>query len=169
MEAALKIFDDGLAGVLPEKPRPRMEDSSILQASDFQIAGRETLDGRSVIVLTFKPKPGYKGGGDYEKLLQHMKGKIWVSEDDYQMMKIDAEVSDTISFGLGLLAKVQPGSKGTFEWRKFNNEVWLPYREDFTAKLRILLIKGQHMREIHQYSDYQKYVVSTELKFEGKK
>jgi len=68
------------------------------------------------------------------------------------------------AFGVGLLAKVQPGSNGVFEWRKINNEVWRPYREDFTAKLRILLVKGQHMRELHEYSDFRKCVVKAEIK-----
>jgi hypothetical protein len=148
----------------PFVPVRKMEDSTILQASDFQLAGRETLDGRSVIVITFKPKPGFKGGSMYEKILQHAGGKIWVSEDEYQMMKIEIHVTDAINLGFGLLAKVQPGSKAIFEWRKFNDEVWLPSHGDFTAKVRILLVKGEHTHEIHEYSDYKKYVVSTQVK-----
>jgi hypothetical protein len=147
------------------RPPPKMEDSWVLMATDFQLVRREIIEGIPTILMTFKPNPKYKGGSDAEeKVLQHTVGRAWVSEDDCQLVKIEAEVTGAISFGLGLLAKVQPGSKGVFEWRKINNEVWLPYREDFTAKLRILLVKGQHMRELHEYSDYQKYVVKTEIK-----
>jgi hypothetical protein len=165
-EKALKIFDDAARGIVPNRPPPKMEDSSVLRAADFQLVGRETINGRPAIVLTFKPKPDYKGGGDgLEKyLLQNSKGKVWVDENDYQMAKIEIEVTDSISLALGLLAKVQPGSRAFFEWRKFNEEVWLPYRSDFTAKIRILLVKGEHIREIHEYSDYKKFVVSTSIK-----
>jgi hypothetical protein len=147
----------------------KMEDSWVLRASDFQLVRREVIAGVPAILMTFKPNPKYKGGGDLEeKFLQNVSGRVWVSEDDYHLVKIEAEVMAPIKVGLGLLAKVQPGSKGIFEWRKINNEVWLPYREDFTAKVRILLVKGQHARELHEYSDYRKYSVSTEVKFEGK-
>ena len=48
--------------------------------------------------------------------------------------------------------------------RKFNNEVWLPYRADFAAKVRMLLVKGLNIREVTEYSDHKKFVVSTEIK-----
>jgi hypothetical protein len=158
-----QIFERARSGA--NAPPPKMEDSWVLLATDFQLVRREIIEGIPTILMTFKPNPEYKSGGDVEeKILQNAVGRVWVSEDDYQLMKIEVEVTGSINFGLGLLAKVQPGSKGVFEWRKINNEVWLPYREDFTAKVRILLVKGQHVRELHEYSDYQKYVVHTEIK-----
>jgi hypothetical protein len=125
---------------------------------------REYIDGQPLILMTFKPNPKYKGGGDMEKILKHTSGRVWVSETDYELVKVEADVESSVNFGLGLLAKIQPGSRGIFEWRKINNEVWLPYRQDFTAKVRILLIKGQHMRELHEFSNYKKYTVSTQIK-----
>ena len=143
----------------------KMEDSWVLRATDFQLVRREFIDGIPTILMTFKPNPKYKSGGETEeKVLQSTTGRAWVSEDDYHLVKIEADVTAPINFGMGLLAKVQPGSRGVFEWRRVNNEVWLPYREDFTAKVRILLVKGQHQRELHEYSDYRKYSVTTELK-----
>ena len=41
------------------------------------------LDDRAVIVLTFKPKPGYKLEEELEKMLYHVTGRAWVAEDDY--------------------------------------------------------------------------------------
>jgi hypothetical protein len=81
---------------------------------------------------------------------------------------MEAKVLDTISMGMGLLARIQPGSRATFEWRKFNDEIWLPVRDDFTARARILLVKGMHVREVHEYTDHKKYVVDVELKFEAR-
>lgn len=146
-------------------PAPKMEDSSILRATNFQLVRREQIDGHPVILMTFKPNPKYKGGGEaFEKVLQRTSGRVWVSESDYELVKIEADVDQTVNFGLGLLAKLQPGSRGIFEWRKINNEVWLPYRQEFTAKVRIFLVKGQHTRELHEYSNHKKYSVSTQIK-----
>src|SRR4030095_14962745 len=111
---------------------PTMEDSSILQALDFQLVRREVIDGHQTILLSFKPKPKYKPEDDLTKILYHTQGHVWVSEDDYEMVKIEAQVIDPLSFGLGLLAKVQTGSMGVFEWRKVNDEIWMTSQEDFT-------------------------------------
>jgi len=161
-QRAREVRKAGLSGTV--KPSPKMEDSTILQAADFQLVRREEIDGHSVILMTFKPNPNYKGGGYIEKIFQHATGRAWISEDDYELVKLEADVSQAINFGLGLLAKIQPGSRGTFEWRKINNEVWLPYRADSAAKVRILLVKGQTIREVTEYSDHKKFVVSTEIR-----
>jgi hypothetical protein len=82
-----------------------------------------------VILLGFKPNLAYKPRGDIAKMLQHATGHVWVSESDYELVKLEAQVIDTISFGMGILGRVQPGSRGAFEWRKINDEIWLPLRE----------------------------------------
>jgi hypothetical protein len=146
-----------------------MENSLILNAADFQLVRREIIDGHSTILLTFKPNPKFQGpAGDFENVLQHVAGRVWVSEQDYVPVKIEAEITRTISFGLGLLAKVKPGSKATFEWRKINNEAWLPYKADFAANVRILLVKGENIREVTEYTNHKKYVVSSEIRVESK-
>jgi len=42
----------------------------------------------------------------------------------------------------------------------------MPSKEDFTAKVRILLLKKQNVREIHEYYDHKKYFVDTQLRFD---
>ena len=152
-----------------KKPEPKMENSPVLRAADFQLIRREVIDGISTILLTFQPNPKFKGpSGNMEMILQHVTGRVWVSEQDYVPVKLEAEIKDTISFGLGLLAKIKPGSKGTFEWRKINNEAWLPTKADFAANARLLLVKGMNIREITEYTNHKKYVVSSEIRVESK-
>jgi hypothetical protein len=50
------------------------------------------------------------------------------------------------------------------ERRKVNDEVWLPSRTEVTLSARILLLKGIHIREILEYSDYKKFNVETIIK-----
>ena len=167
VEEALKAFDSAMSGQRSANSRPpKMEDSSILRALDFQLVRREVIEGVRTILLSFKPKPNYKPEDDITKILYHTQGRVWVSEDDYEMVKVEAQLIDPLSFGLGLLAKVQAGSMGVFEWRKVSNEIWMPSKEDFTARVRILLLKKQHVREVHEYYDHKKYFVDTQLRFE---
>jgi len=132
---------------------------------DVQLIGREEFDGITTVLVTFKVRPGYKPKSREGKILQHVAGRAWIAEDDHQMAKLEAEITDPISIGAGLLAKVQKGSKLTFERRKINKEIWLPVRVDASLNGRLLLLKGINMREVTEYSDHKKYTVDTQLKF----
>jgi len=148
-------------------PNPPKQESMFLALYDFQMVGRETLDGRPVIRLTFKPKPGYTPQNTLAKMLQHVIGSAWVSEDDYELARVEVEVTEPITFG-GILARIRPGSKAAMEWRKFNDEVWLPYKREFVANARLLLLKGMHEHESSEFSGFRKYSVDTKLKFHEK-
>ena len=133
---------------------------------DIQLLGRETLEGISTILVTFKAKPGYKPKSRDAKILQHIAGRAWIAEDDHELAKLEAEIIDPISIGAGLLAKVQKGSKVIFERRKINNEIWLPIRVDAVLNGRLFLLKGLNLHQLTEYSDHKKYTVDTILKFD---
>lgn len=132
---------------------------------DIRIIGRESVDGHPVIRLAFKARPGYKPKTRDGKIMQKIAGQAWVSEDDHELARIDAEVIDNISFGFGLLAKLNKGTRITGERHKFNEEVWLPSRIEILVNLRLFMLKGLNTREIIEYSDHKKFNVETILTF----
>ncbi len=133
---------------------------------DIRILGRDDLNGRPAIRIRFTPRDGYKPKTREGRLMRHVAGQAWVDESDHQLARVDAEVIDTMAFGFGLLAKVQKGARLYAERQKVNDEVWLPFRSEVTATARILLLKGFHVREIREYSDYKKFNVETIIKVE---
>jgi len=137
----------------------------VFAAYDIQLIRREVVDGRPVILLTFKAKPNYKPKTREGKVLQHIAGRAWIAEDDHQLAKLEAEVIDPISLGAGLLAKLQKGTMLSFERRKINNEIWLPVKAEIALNARLLLFKGLNFRQVNEYSDHKKYTVDTILKF----
>jgi len=155
----------------PEKIRragPR-DDNELIEdvfgVYDIQIAGREDIDGRSTIRLTFKPRADYKPKTRQGTVLKHTAGQAWVDESDYQLARVEAEVIDTVSLGFGLLAKLHKGARVYAERRKINDEVWLPAKTEVSVRGRIFLVKGINMREIVEYSDYMKFTVDTNLEY----
>jgi hypothetical protein len=131
---------------------------------DAKLIGREMLLGRPVILVKFTPRPGYKPKTKEGKTMQHVAGTAWVSEDDHQVARVEMEVIDPISIGLGILAKLQKGASIKAERQKFNEEIWLPMKTDITLNAR-LLFKGFNIRQTVEYSDHKKYSVDTILKF----
>jgi hypothetical protein len=151
------------------RAKDRREDDKIINeifaVYEVQFVARENVDGHPAIRMTFKPRPGYKPKNREGKILRHIAGIAWVSEADHELVRIEAEAIDTISIGLGLIAKLQKGARIAGERRKFNDEVWLPARVEFSMNARILLLKGLNRREITEYSDHRKYNVETILTF----
>jgi hypothetical protein len=134
----------------------------IFRIFEFRIVGRETLDGRAAIVLTFEPRPGAETETRSGKILKKFAGRAWVDEADRQLVRVEAELTDDLSFGLGLLAKLKKGAHAQIERRKINDEIWLPAQARFVGNARLFLIKGLHIDTLSEYSDYKKFTVATE-------
>ena len=139
--------------------------AQLFQVYDIGIAGREILDGRSTIVLAFKPRAGVKPAGRAGKILMTFAGRAWIDEEDRQLTRVDAELVEPLSFGLGVLARLHKGSRASIIRRKINGEIWLPAEAHFTGSARLLLFKGLRIDATSEYSDYRKFRVATSTDF----
>src|SRR5262249_39290937 len=132
----------------PEKVRdnsPRDDQKvidDIFAGFEMRIAGRENFDGRSVIRIHFTPRPKYAPKTRQGKIAHHVAGDAWIDEADHQLARVEAEVIDSVSIGLGLLAKLQKGAMLRGERRKVNEEIWLPAKTEVFLTVRVLLLKG---------------------------
>src|SRR5262249_41477420 len=117
-----------------KKEREERETSDdIFAAFEYRFVRREMLNGVSTILVNVTPKKSYKPKTSDARELQHLAGRFWISEEDHQLGKLEAEVIEPIKIGAGLLAKLQTGSTLTLELGKVNDEIWLP------VKLEVLL------------------------------
>jgi hypothetical protein len=98
-----------------------------------------------------------------------MRGKAWFGETDQELIRIDLELLDDYSIGLGLVAKLNRGSRMVFQRRRVNNEIWLPSESHFKGTGRILLFKGFHIDAETAYSDYKKFSVETSVTYDTPK
>jgi len=135
-----------------------------LRVYDIKMLRREMMSGHETIVLSFTPRKGATPQTREVKMMRHFAGKVWVSESEYEVVRLEAEAIETASFGLGLLARVHKGSKATFERRKVNGEAWLPARATYAASARVLLVKVMRLGGTLEFSDYRKFSVQTETK-----
>ena len=125
----------------------------------FRLTGRETLDGHEAIALTFTPVPGATPRTSEGKLLQKFAGRAWVDERDRQLMRLEVESVDDVSFGFGFIARLHKGSQMVFQRRPVN-DVWLPSELRYSGDGRVLLLKKLRVEAIREYSDYR--ALSTE-------
>lgn len=128
---------------------------------DIRMVRREAIGGHDTILATLDPKDGVRLQTDDGKIMRNFKARAWVSESDYELVRIEIEAVRDLSFGLGLVARVHKGTVATYERRKVNNEVWLPAKVTWTASGRVLLLKRLRLHGISEFSDYRKFTVDT--------
>jgi hypothetical protein len=129
------------------------------------MTGREQFDGHPAIVLEFEPRPEYKPKTSEGKTLAKVRGKALFCESDYELMGIDAVLTDNFTIGYGLLAKVSRGTRIVFQRRRINDEIWLPSMVHASAKIRALLLVGLNLDIETSYSDYKKFSVETKVQY----
>ena len=138
----------------------------IFVAYSIRMLGRETLDGHSTITFTLEPRPDYQPRTDEGKILKKFRARAWISEDDYEVAKLEIEAIDNVLMGLGFVARLDKGSRGVFERRKINGEIWLPAEERFVGTARILLVRQIKLDQLDEYPEYKKFSVETSTTFQ---
>jgi hypothetical protein len=135
-----------------------------LRVYDIRMLGREVVSGYETIVFSFTPRKNSRPQTREGKIMRHFAGKAWVSESEYEVVRLEAEAIETASFGLGLLARVHKGSKAAFERRKVNDEQWLPASATYTASARVMLVRVLRIGGTSEFSDYRKFSVQTDTR-----
>lgn len=129
---------------------------------DFEMHPYEEVDGHAAWVISAKPKPDYQPKNHDAKVLQKVEGKIWIDQATYQWVRLEAETTDTISFGL-FIARLAPGAKLLFEQTRINNELWLPKHAVISGAARIALLKKFSVRQETTWSNYKKFQVDSKI------
>jgi hypothetical protein len=129
---------------------------------DFRLEGEAKVDGHDAWIIAATPKAGARPKSGDAKALLKIRGKLWVDKAEYQWVRLEAETTDTISFGL-FIARLSPGAKLVFEQTRVNDEVWLPKREFSSGSGRLGLVKKIVMEQELTWSNYRKFQVESRV------
>lgn len=137
----------------------------VFRVFDIAMLGREPVQGHDTIVFTLTPRPEATARTREGRWLRDFKGKAWVSESDFELVRLDVEAIRTVSIGMGLMARIHQGTRAIFERRKVNGEVWLPATSEYQVSGRVLLLKRIRESGRSDYSNYRKFSVDTSQAF----
>ena len=143
------------------KKKERIDVSTFLRSSDFTHPRWEQFRAHEVIVFDFAPNPAYKPRNKTEDLLHKLVGTLWVDDQDHQVVRLEAHLSDSFKVAGGLLASIRKGSSLVMEQAKTNGEVWLPSYVDAHFSARLLLLSSALGDYTSKFSDYKKFRVET--------
>jgi hypothetical protein len=135
-----------------ERSEEHMLMQQMVAAFQFRLKGEEQLAGTACYVFDAIPNPNYRPPIQRARVLTGMKGRMWIDKAHYHWVKVEAEVTSPVEFGL-FIARVKPGTKFRLEQAPVG-DVWLPKRFTQTVNASVLGIYGMHSSEEERYSDY---------------
>jgi len=131
-------------------------------AYDFRIVGEETLNGRAAYVISGEPRADFRPNLNAARVLPKLRPKLWIDKTEFQWLRMDADVIDTITWG-GFLLRLHPGSHIEIEQTLVNNEVWLPLHAHIGFDARVALVKPIRLDIDAVFSDYKKFRAESKI------
>ena len=145
--------------------RERQEEQDVIDdvfaVYEIRLIGREMLDGRPTLVTSLTPRKQARTKSDAGKFLKKVRGKAWVNEADRQVVRTELEAVDDITFGFGLLARMQKGSTMMFRRTLVNGEIWLPAEAQYSVVGKTLVFREFSLESTTRFSEYRKFNVTT--------
>ena len=142
------------------RPRARTSKRSAVadtaDALDLVLDHRERVNGREVIVVTFTPRPGAQPESREGRLARLFHGKIFVDELDAEVVRVEATAIDDITYGLGVVARVNRGATVTLVRERVDADTWLPTSIRLSGDGRAMLFRKLRVDHLIEWFDYRR-------------
>jgi len=109
--------------------------------------------GRQV-VIDFEPDPNYKAQETLDDLLTGIKGRMWIDAQSRRVVRIEGVVQKDVSFGWGILGKINQGGTIVLEQTNAAGDRWVYSRLDTHLTMRVV-IKTVVMNDKMTASDFR--------------
>ena len=143
-----------------EDPRPddpnRVDfDEEFINRYDFSIIGQDVVKGHPCWAIYLSPRDGdlpVRRGID--NALNNSTGHLWISMDDYGLVRAEFEMARSVRFWFGLLGTLR-NTTGRLEFGHVAEGVWLPTVVDIKTDQRVL-IRNVRRRILREWTDYSR-------------
>ena len=135
--------------------RPSSADD-VISVLAFTMVRRDRLDGRDAIVVRFTPKPMAEARTRQGRIARSFTGHIWVWEAEREVARVEATASEDLSFGLGVVARLDRGATATVVRRKVDASTWFPTSVQIKAQGRAMLLRRLTIDHAIEWFDYMR-------------
>ena len=129
--------------------------ADVVATLKFTLARRETVNGRSTIVVTFEPRPEARPQTRQGSIANVLKGTIWVDEAAREVIRAEATAIDSVSFGGGFVARLNEGAAVSLTREQVDDDVWLPTSIRMKGDGRALLLRRMNLDYFIEWFDYR--------------
>lgn len=136
-----------------ERSRDHLLMNQLTVAFNFKLVGEQTLGPYKVYVLKARVRPRYNPPNRESEVLTGMEGELWINEQDFQWVKVEAHVIQPVTIE-GFLAKVEPGTRFQLEKAPVGNGIWLKKHFSMHSRAKILFLFSHNGQEEESFSGY---------------
>lgn len=122
----------------------------------FTMEARDTFEDQPAIVVAFSPRPDGRPHSREGRLAKAFTGRAWIHEFDYELLHLEARALDDVSFGYGMIGRLNRGSTLSLTRRRLNG-AWYPMETHFVGTGRALLFRKVEFNYHRTYYDYRPY------------
>ncbi len=116
------------------------------------IEGEERVNGRAAWVLSFHPRPGEKQERSRtERIVNHLAGKVWVDEEDYEFSRVDIALTEPVNF-YGIVGRIH-SLHYKLEQQQYDH-LWTPVSSDMNYSARAVVI-SLHQHVTNSYDNFR--------------
>lgn len=134
-------FQKRISSMDPKKMVARREGpvtAELLNHYQFTVTKRIEFNGRPTLVVTFKPKDDAPSNGLRDRVLNRIAGTLWVDEQDWELAKVSARLTETISMGwFGLLGSLSQ-CELDLDRQRMPDGVWVNTKQAWAIQFRKL-------------------------------
>lgn len=128
----------------------------VFDAQTFVIEDRVEWNAQPVIRVRFAPRPGARPRTREGRVAAGFAGMVWIHEFEHEVMRVVGDAVVDVSFGLGVIGKLQRGSH--FETRRsVINGVWVTTETSFRGTARALLFRRIELDYRREYFNYRAF------------
>ncbi len=129
--------------------------ADVTRVFDVSLTGREILRGMTTIRVDFAPKADAQPSTRAGRVLRSVRGRAWFSEQEYELVRVEAHAFEPINYGWGILARINPGARAVIDRQRLGNGAWVPARYDVVGSGRVLLVKGVQREATVTFSHFE--------------
>jgi len=138
-----------------ERRQSRSSIEDVVGTLNFMIDRREVRDGHEMIVVTFAAKPDASPQTREGRLAKLFTGSIYVDEAAREVRRVEGMAIDSISFGFGMIARLNEGTRVTLARDQVEGGIFLPTSIRFNGQGRAVLFRRLNVDLAIDWYDYR--------------
>ena len=138
------------------RPEENRSVHDVVATLEFELAGRELRDGRDHVVVSFGPKKDARPRTRQGKMAKVFKGTVWIDEAAREVARVEATAIDNLSYGWGIVARLNDGTRITMVREPIDSGVWLPTSIRLIGEGRAILFRKLKLDFSIEWFDYKR-------------
>jgi hypothetical protein len=128
--------------------------NQLMRRYQYKMLPNEVMGNHRCWVIAFEPKEGELPVDErMDNALNQSTGTLWISQDDYGVVRLDFVMRKPFKYWAGLLAVIR-NTEGRLDFQRVEPNIWMPVNFDLKLDLNVMMVKNIRRHIIKKWTDY---------------